>query len=94
MFLGREYTRDIIECCEHIDEFINYSSMQNLSIKDLAENLSRLEVDVLLHVFPNSKIAKAGKLAGIPYRVVLLAVFTTSFLVIIESIYLEDSPLS
>lgn len=69
LFLGREYTRDIIECCEHIDEFINYSSMQNLSIKDLAENLSRLEVDVLLHVFPNSKIAKAGKLAGIPYRV-------------------------
>jgi len=68
-FLGRTYTEPVIAACEAIDEFINYDNIKILDINAQVEFLKSKSADVILHVFPNKKIAFLAKQAEIPMRV-------------------------
>lgn len=57
IFLGRDYSRAVIEACSAVDEFIS------------ADSQYELNADAILHVFPVRSIAKKAKQAGIKIRV-------------------------
>ncbi len=69
LFLGRTYTRDVVELSEYVDEFINYDEIKSLSLNKQVEFIKALNADVFLHVFPKKEIALLAERAGIPLRV-------------------------
>lgn len=58
IFLGRNYTRDVVALSEFVDEFISWDEIKVLPA-----------ADVIVHVFPVKEIARAAKNAGIKIRV-------------------------
>jgi heptosyltransferase-3 len=62
LFLGRTYTEPIINCCEHVDGFINADELS-------VEQLKKYNADAIIHVFPNKRIARLSKQAGINLRI-------------------------
>ena len=69
VFLGRNYTKDVIALSEHVDEFINYDDLEKLSSGERIAELKKINTDVFVHVFPKKEIAQLAKSAGIPLRV-------------------------
>ncbi len=67
LFLGRSYTKDIIESYEFVDEFYEWS--EDMDVNASAELLRRTQADAIIHVFPRKVLAKAAKKAGIETRV-------------------------
>ena len=57
-FLGRSYTRDVVQACVYVDEFLNWDELKELP-----------KADVIIHVFPNKQIARLAKRAGIAQRI-------------------------
>lgn len=66
IFLGKNYTRDVIACNKSVDEFISLEELNNLP---LMERIDRIKSDVILHVFPNKEVANLAKKAKIPMRI-------------------------
>jgi ADP-heptose:LPS heptosyltransferase len=69
IFLGKTYTKEVIACCEHVDEFLNADDLLKLSDAEAAHQLQSMYADCIIHVFPNKRIAKLAKRAGIKFRV-------------------------
>lgn len=69
LFLGRTYTKPIIEACSHINSFINWDEILDKDSESRVADFKRLNADVIIHVFPHLEIAKVAKKAGIPYRI-------------------------
>jgi ADP-heptose:LPS heptosyltransferase len=70
IFLGRAYTRPVIEACRFVDRFIDLAEISGSGPQEiLAQNLAGLNADVIIHVFPVKEICKASKKAGIPIRI-------------------------
>ncbi len=69
IFLGKTYTKDIIECSTNVDKFLNWSEIQKLDNNSQIKLLKEENIDVFVHVFPNRKIAKLAKKAGIKTRI-------------------------
>jgi ADP-heptose:LPS heptosyltransferase len=69
VFLGRNYTKDVIALSEYVDEFINYDDLEKLSNQERIAELKKSKADVFVHVFPKKEIAQLAKSAGIPLRV-------------------------
>lgn len=65
-FLGRTYTRPVLERCAHVDHVI---TLEELAAGDGAAMLRALDADVLIHVFPSKVVARWAKLAGVPKRI-------------------------
>jgi heptosyltransferase-3 len=63
-FMGKAYTRPVIEACKHIDEFIDVTDFLNGTVKVLGE-----KPEAILHVLPVAAIALKAKKLGIPLRV-------------------------
>lgn len=68
-FLGRNYTREIIESFSKIDHFIAWDDLEQLSEKEQVTFLKDLKLDYFVHVFPRKAIAKLAKKAKIPHRI-------------------------
>ena len=68
IFIGKVYTDPIISCSDHVDGFINWDNLKELSLDDQANELRSFNIDLFIHVFPNRALAKAAKKAKIPYR--------------------------
>jgi heptosyltransferase III len=66
IFLGRSYTKPIIECSENVDQFIDWDEIQ---MPDSRCRIEDLHADIIVHVFPDRKICKLAKQAGIPLRI-------------------------
>jgi ADP-heptose:LPS heptosyltransferase len=85
LFLGKEYTRQVIACCRFVDEFVNWDEagkeLQDVHArrKARATFLSSLHADVIIHVFPVREICSAAKTAGIPLRIATARRFFTWF---------------
>ncbi|MDQ6764249.1 MAG: glycosyltransferase family 9 protein [Bacteroidota bacterium] len=64
-FIGRPYTKPVINACKYVDEFIDISDFLN------KENLCvcNEKPAAILHVFPVSAIAKKAKQLAIPLRI-------------------------
>lgn len=69
IFLGRTYTKAIINCCEFVDEFVNVDELFKLNDTEVIARLKELNADTLIHVFPNKKIARLAKKAKIKNRI-------------------------
>ena len=66
-FLGRSYTRAIVNTSVFVDEFINADDYPEADF--LAHALNTTKADAIIHVFPDKKIVYAAKKAGIPIRI-------------------------
>jgi heptosyltransferase-3 len=63
-FIGKAYTKSIIDNCSHIDGFIDRTEVLEGLI-----NLSAYSADAIIHVFPDKEIAKVAADAKIPIRI-------------------------
>ena len=68
-FLGKKYTKPVIDCCEHVDEFIDWDELSTRSEEEQIKFISSIEAEAIVHVFPNRKIAALAKAAKIPERI-------------------------
>lgn len=68
-FLGKGYTRPIVECYSLVDSYEDWNDYADLSTYKQVEKLQNLEADAIIHVFPNKTIAKIAKKAKISTRV-------------------------
>jgi ADP-heptose:LPS heptosyltransferase len=66
LFLGRAYTRDIIDACTHIDGFLDWDQLKESSP---AAQLAATGADTIIHIFPDKTIARAAWKARIPQRI-------------------------
>ena len=69
LFLGRNYTRHIVESCTHIDLFIDWDEIQQSEPTVQMEKFKAFRADVIIHVFPVPEIAHLAKKANIPTRI-------------------------
>jgi ADP-heptose:LPS heptosyltransferase len=69
IFLGKSYTKAVIETCEHVDEFIDWDELNKKSETEKTGTLKRLNADAIVHVFPRKEIARLSRAAGIPIRI-------------------------
>jgi heptosyltransferase-3 len=69
VFLGKAYTKPVIDCCKNVDEFWDWSEIQKKSELERNAFLKQKNPDVFIHVFPNKEIAKWAKTAGVKYRI-------------------------
>ncbi len=63
-YLGKAYTRQLVEACEYIDEFID--------VKDFLANKVTVcgqPPEVIVHVLPTPAVAKRAKQLKIPWRI-------------------------
>lgn len=68
-FLGSSYTKPIIENCKHIDHFLDWTLIKELSEEEQLRTFKEIEANAILHVFPVKEIAVLAKKAGIPHRI-------------------------
>jgi ADP-heptose:LPS heptosyltransferase len=63
-FMGKSYTRPVIEACKYVDEFIDVDSFLQSNVL-----VGGTAPECILHVFPKSAIAKRARKLGIPLRI-------------------------
>ncbi|THU41726.1 glycosyltransferase family 9 protein [Niastella caeni] len=63
-FMGKSYTRPVIEACKYVDEFIDVDTFFSKKVLVSGE-----APECILHVFPTSRIAKRARKMGIPLRI-------------------------
>jgi heptosyltransferase-3 len=68
-FLGRTYTRPVVNACIAVDNFINYDEIRKLPESAQADYLKDKNIDIIIHVFPNKQVAAIAKNAGIKLRI-------------------------
>jgi heptosyltransferase III len=69
IFLGRNYTRDVVALSGHVDEFISYDDVVKLKPKEQIKHFKDLNASHIIHVFPVKEIAYLAKKAVIPNRI-------------------------
>lgn len=68
-FLGRSYTKPVIDICSHVDGFVDWSFFQALTENEKLSEFRALNVDTIIHVFPKNEIAKLAKKSAIKTRI-------------------------
>ena len=68
-FLGRTYTKPIVEISEYIDDFLNWDSISKLPEAEQVNTFSALNLDWFIHVYPDKKIAQIAHKAKVKNRV-------------------------
>ena len=69
LFLGKGYTKSVVDCYDLVDEFIDWKDYENQPKVEQVEGFRSLNVDAIIHVFPNREIASLAKKVRIPIRV-------------------------
>lgn len=69
VFLGRNYTKDVINLSEHVDDFISYDDLLKLPAAERIQAFRNIGATHVIHVFPVKEIAQLAKQAGIPNRI-------------------------
>ena len=69
IFLGKGYTRPVVEAYEDVDQFIDWNDFLNVPKSEKIQSFRALEADVIVHVFPDKEIAALAKKARLPIRV-------------------------
>ncbi len=77
LFLGKKYTKPLIDACEFVDEFVDWDEIKLMlpacrTGRDagcwMLDN-EKFQADVILHVFPVREIQKLAKDSKIPLRI-------------------------
>jgi len=69
IFLGRDYTKPVIELSSFVDEFISWDDIRDLSLKQQTDAFREMHADTIIHVFQVWEITKLAFLSGIRLRV-------------------------
>jgi ADP-heptose:LPS heptosyltransferase len=69
IYLGRGYTKPIVNCFSVIDRFIDWEAILLLPTAEKLAFFRQLELDAVIHVFPNKDIASIMKKVKIPIRI-------------------------
>jgi len=69
MFLGKSYTRPVVEACTMVDAFYDWNEVAGKGMLAQSEFLKATTADVILHIFPNKEIAIAAMKSAIPLRI-------------------------
>ncbi len=68
-FLGRNYTQPVIRLSKYVDNFLNWDEIEHLASSERNTYLRKLKADWIIHVFPDKKLCRDVKKAGIKNRV-------------------------
>ena len=68
-FLGKTYTRDVVDLSEDIDGFLDWSEISVKPEQEGIELFKQYAFDSIIHVFPDRAIARMAKKAGIAKRI-------------------------
>ncbi len=68
-FLGRNYTKPVIESCNYINYFLSWDDFLKQDEPSRVLKLKELNLDAVLHVFPRKEIVMLCKKALIPLRI-------------------------
>lgn len=68
-FLGKKYTKPLVDASCYIDEFVDWEEIALLPENAKINALRQLKADVIIHVFPNRAVAKLAWKAKIPVRI-------------------------
>jgi ADP-heptose:LPS heptosyltransferase len=69
VFLGRKYTKPVVSVYQGVDAFEEWDRFASLSKPEQIERIKKLNIDVIIHVFPKKEIATIAKKAGILMRI-------------------------
>jgi len=69
LFLGNSYTKPVVDACCNADEFVDWDSVGGLDKASQRQAFADLNVDAIIHVFPDKRIAQLAKRADIPVRI-------------------------
>jgi ADP-heptose:LPS heptosyltransferase len=69
IFLGKGYTRPIVEAYSLVDHYEDWNTYTDLRQPQQVQKLKALNADAIIHVFPSKTIAKIAKKAKINARV-------------------------
>ena len=69
IFLGRGYTKPIVDCSQDVDEFIDWDTFKDIPKANKKIKFRTIDADVIIHVFPNKEIAALAKTLRVPVRV-------------------------
>lgn len=69
IFLGKAYTKPVVDCCPAVDEFVYWQEIESLPSASKVARLAELKADAIVHVFPVKEIASLAKKAKIPMRI-------------------------
>jgi heptosyltransferase-3 len=69
IFLGRNYTKDVISLSQYVDDFLSYDDIIKLNKNEQIDSLKKLNATHIIHVFPVKEIAYLAKLAKIKTRI-------------------------
>ena len=69
IFLGKAYTKPVVDCYSAVDEFVDWQEFEALPSAAKVARLTELNADAIIHVFPVKEIASLAKKAKIPMRI-------------------------
>lgn len=69
IFLGKSYTRPVVDCSADVDVFIDWDAFQDIPKADKKIKFRDINADAIVHVFPNKEIAALAKTLRVPVRV-------------------------
>jgi len=69
IFLGNEYTEPLISTSKDVDLFIDFKRIEKLPFLKQVEVFKDFHADAIIHVFPNSLVARLAFLANITKRI-------------------------
>jgi ADP-heptose:LPS heptosyltransferase len=70
LFLGKKYTKPLIDACEFVDEFVDWDEIKEMwDVGCEMRDNEKFQADVILHVFPAREIQKLAKDSKIPLRI-------------------------
>ena len=68
-FLGKNYTKDLVEASVFVDQFVDYDALMMREGREQVASLKSGHFSACIHVFPRKPIACLAKKAGIPIRI-------------------------
>jgi heptosyltransferase-3 len=69
IFLGKSYTKPVVDCYSAVDEFVDWQEIEALPSAAKVAHIAALHADAIVHVFPVKEIASLAKKAKIPMRI-------------------------
>lgn len=69
VLIGRSYTAAVAVACPWVDDFLNLDELQKLPEPQQVAALRQYRAAAIIHVFPNTQLARLAQKAGIPVRI-------------------------